>query len=482
MGVVWLARDESLDRHVAVKVLDDRYPPGEPQDRLVEEARAMARLSHPNVVAVHDVGVRNGRVYVAMELVRGVPLSTWIATAHPWQEVVRVFRDIATGLAAAHEAGLVHRDIKPSNILLGDDGRPRIADFGVAHARHELAPAVTATTTAGPIGTPAYMPPERLIGEASAARGDQFSFCAAFYEALHGRRPFPGRTSAAIATAIADGVPPPLRPVPAWLHAVLVRGMARDPAARFPSMAAVLAALTPPSPGRRRRVVFAIVAAIVAVAVAGVVIMGWSRRDGGDPGSEPVEPVAATAMAPVAATAMAPGPVAATAMAPDANAPGPALAIDAAPRIATPGTAADAGITTVARDAGGTHDADSARRPPGTGDDPLAGLDVAQINERYNALRTQFVAAAGDGDPRRARELARAAAPLARRMGSDEPHSVDLAMSCRLGDEAGARAAFRKLNRRDGRLTDSHREGVKHCAHHGVDLQDLLEQSASPRP
>src|SRR5690349_11094342 len=123
MGVVWSARDTLLDREVALKLLHDRFLGAEYQALLAREARAMARLSHPNIVAVYDAGEQGGRAFVAMELVRGEALSSWLGTRRPWPEVLDVFRAIAAGLAAAHTAGILHRDLKPSNILIGADGR-----------------------------------------------------------------------------------------------------------------------------------------------------------------------------------------------------------------------------------------------------------------------------------------------------------------------------------------------------------------------
>ena len=478
MGVVWRARDRSLDREVAIKVLADRYAPGEPQERLLDEARAMARLTHPNVIAVHDVGVRHGRIFLAMELVRGVPLSTWLATSRPWPEVVALFRQLGAGLVAAHDAGLVHRDIKPGNIMVGDDGRPRLADFGVAHARHEVAPAVTATTTAGPIGTPAYMPPERLIGEAGAARGDQFSFCATLYEALHGRRPFPGKTTAAIASAIALGVPPPLRPVPAWLHAIVARGLHRDPEARFPSMAALVRALDEgPRRGRRGR----LVGAVAALAVALAIVLWWvTRPERAAPGAPATSPVARHDAGAVATAVLAPPPppanVAPEAAALEVAAPEIGALEAGAPRVAArdagvPGTAAS-GPAATATDAGVAPRATAGRRA-GRGD-PLAGLSLPEIQARYRELRADFVAAARGGELARARALARQAAAYGDRIGSDEPYAVEMVMSCRLGDEPGARAAFRKIPLRVGRLSQTHHDTIATCKRFGVNLQDLL--------
>ncbi|HEU4615288.1 MAG TPA: serine/threonine-protein kinase, partial [Kofleriaceae bacterium] len=286
MGVVWAARDRVLDRRVALKVLHDAFLGEADQQRLAAEARAMARLSHPNVVAVYDVGERDGRMFMTMELVEGVPLTRWLETPRGWREVVAAFREAGAGLAAAHDAGIVHRDVKPSNILVGKDGRMRITDFGIACETPTGVPdAHGATTqTTALVGSPPYMAPERLSGVAADARGDQFAFCVALYEALHGRRPFAGDTVGALRTAMTAGPPPPIRKVPRWLHDVIVRGLAPDPDARFSSMRSLLERLR--GPARRNRVVLATALAGAAALTAGGLLLG------GDPGPscEPARP------------------------------------------------------------------------------------------------------------------------------------------------------------------------------------------------
>ena len=257
---MWAARDRALDRRVAFKVLHDAYLGAADQQRLAAEARAMAKLSHPNVVGVYDVGEREGRTYMTMELVAGVPLSRWLERARGWREVVAVFRDAGEGIAAAHEAGVIHRDIKPSNILVGDDGRIRVADFGIAHANEGQGSGDLA-------GSPAYMSPERLRGEPADARGDQFGFCASLYEALHGRRAYDGPTTESLRTTMEEGPPAPIRDAPRWLHEVVARGLAPDPEARFPSMRALLDALRGP---RRRRGLIAAAATSLALGTGAV--------------------------------------------------------------------------------------------------------------------------------------------------------------------------------------------------------------------
>jgi eukaryotic-like serine/threonine-protein kinase len=298
MGVVWAAYDRALDRKVALKLLHDRYLGAAHQERLVREARAMARLSHPNVVPVYDAGERQGRTFLTMEFVRGQPLDAWLEAARPWREVVEVFRAAARGLAAAHAAGIVHRDVKPSNILLGEDGRVRVADFGVAFAVETgVAEAALVTGAATEpslfVGTPAYMAPEQLRGEPADERSDQFSLCVALHEALAGRHPFAGDTLEARLRAIEAG-PPPLAEAPDWLARLIARGLAGEPAARFPSTEALIAALAGPRPSRWRR---AVPVAVPALAMAGVVGVVLARRPAGAEPPPPCEVVADAAFA-----------------------------------------------------------------------------------------------------------------------------------------------------------------------------------------
>ncbi|MCY1009206.1 protein kinase [Nannocystis pusilla] len=254
MGTVYLADDERLARQVALKLLhEEQYGP-----RLQREALALARLSHPNVVQVFEVGVADGRAFVAMEYVPGQTLHAWLrARPRPWREVLGVLLDAGRGLAAVHAAGLVHRDFKPSNVVLGDDGRARVFDFGLARSLADVdeprasgspdtEPLTALTRTGVVVGTPAYMALEQFRDHVHDARSDQFSYCVTLFEALYRVRPYDGPTVADLYRALEHGRPvdPPAgSQVPAWLHAVVVRGLARDPAARWPSMTALLAEL-----------------------------------------------------------------------------------------------------------------------------------------------------------------------------------------------------------------------------------------------
>jgi serine/threonine protein kinase len=268
MGAVYAAHDPELERTVALKVLHvgPSRDEGALRTRLKREAQALARLSHPNVVSVYDVGTWRQGVFIAMELVEGATLRAWLQRPHDWRTIVDVFVSAGRGLEAAHRAGLVHRDFKPDNVLIGaeadsghaglDTGRVRVTDFGLARIAglQESAAGQTdgpldlsITRTGTLLGTPAYMSPEQMFGRATDARTDIFSFCVSLYEALYGERPFAGENLASLRAAIvAQRVrePPRGRKVPGWLRRVLLRGLSATPDARVASMPALLAALT----------------------------------------------------------------------------------------------------------------------------------------------------------------------------------------------------------------------------------------------
>ncbi|HWB82176.1 MAG TPA: serine/threonine-protein kinase [Nannocystaceae bacterium] len=258
MGIVYAARDEELGREVAIKLLRAEIA-REDDQRLAEEARALARLAHPNVVCVFDVGVHDGQRFIAMEYVVGDNLRRWLGAPRTLREVLQVFVAAGRGLHAAHTVGLVHRDFKPDNVLVGDDGRPRVLDFGLARPPDApgpshppslspgLDPLGTALSSAGQvIGTPAYMSPEQYLGEAADARSDQFSFAVALYHAVYGERPFAGDDPQALALSIVRGRLRPIAPryaVPPWLEQLLERALRVDPAQRFASMDALVAVI-----------------------------------------------------------------------------------------------------------------------------------------------------------------------------------------------------------------------------------------------
>ncbi len=263
MGVVYSAYDPELDRKVALKLLrpdiaEDASQGSTGTTRLQREAQAMARLNHPNVVTVHEVGRHGEQVFVAMEFVAGQTLRTWAERDHDWQDILRVYRDAAAGLAAAHEAGIVHRDFKPDNVMLGDDGRVRVMDFGLSRAepgravphQDESQHADDGLTQTGTLmGTPAYMAPEQHNAAPTSDKSDQFAFCVALWEALAGERPFEGRTYGELAGNVVTGRirdVPGTATAPGRIFDLLRRGLAVRPAERHASMQALAEALAPP--------------------------------------------------------------------------------------------------------------------------------------------------------------------------------------------------------------------------------------------
>ncbi|MEZ4450222.1 MAG: protein kinase [Nannocystaceae bacterium] len=291
MGVVYAARDQALGRLVAVKVLHghlDREG-GEPRARLLREARALARLSHPNVVAVHEVGTHEGQVFLAMEYVAGPTLGAWIREARPpWRAIVQVFVQAGRGLQAAHAAGLVHRDFKPDNVLVDRTGRARVLDFGLVRPEEGRAAPITAdgdelgplTRSGAIVGTPAYMSPEQLRGEALDPRSDLFSFCVALHEALVGARPFDlyheaGLREVAVGTT-QEGAAPRL---PRRLRRALDRGLARDRERRPPTMEPLLRELEGAATPALQRWEPRIGGALGVVALAALIGVG-ARADG----------------------------------------------------------------------------------------------------------------------------------------------------------------------------------------------------------
>lgn len=336
MGFVYRARDKQLGRDVAIKLVGGRKELTEMlATRLLREAQALAQLSHPNVVTIYDVGEAEGRVFVVMELIAGLPGDEWSKKGPPWRDVVRVFRDAGRGLAAAHAVGLVHRDFKPANLMIGDDGRVRVLDFGLARTASAAqmgsdaaigifdetpgdptdtfaptrakAPArqTSETEVLGPgdkseppfpsqqrgsllespltqvgviVGTPPYMAPEQHRGGASDARSDQFSYCVSFYRALYGQRPFAGNTYGEVKANILAGSlrPPPTNvDVPGWVRDIVLRGLATEPERRWPSMDVLLDALARDPAARRRKLLIGAAAAALVLGAGGAV---WYAR------------------------------------------------------------------------------------------------------------------------------------------------------------------------------------------------------------
>jgi serine/threonine protein kinase/tetratricopeptide (TPR) repeat protein len=302
MGVVYAAYDPELDRKVAIKVLRLRGGEGDQarrQARLVREAKAIAKLSHPNVVGIFDVGVHEGQVFLAMEYLGGGTLRDWMtATKRPWRETVAMFVEIGKGLAAAHAEGLIHRDFKPDNVLLDKSAKPKVVDFGLVRlagttdlnssAGYDAKTTVDEKPPAAPVfgsapqaltrtgalaGTPAYMAPEQFLGRAVDARTDQFAFLIALYEALYGQRPFAGETVISLADSVTSErlrAPPKNTDVPGWVRGCIVRGLRIEPGQRYRSIDELLLALENDPAKRRRKWVLVGTTLVVTVAAVGV--------------------------------------------------------------------------------------------------------------------------------------------------------------------------------------------------------------------
>ena len=283
MGVVYSAYDSDLDRKVALKLLRPEvisvHDEDEARTRLLREAKALARLDHPNVLTVYGAGTWCGQVYLALELVDGEDLRSWRVPAKSVAEIIEVYRQAGEGLAAAHASGLVHRDFKPANVFVGQDGRARVGDFGLARAVEDdggphLAGAGTGglqTHASRVMGTPAYMAPEQVGTAQVDARADQFAFCVALYEALAGRRPWASSSDEPRDLLARDGpARAPGREIPPPVWRVLQRGLQLEPERRFPSMQALLEAMAP-----RRRRWPTVVVTLGLVAAVGV---GWWLR------------------------------------------------------------------------------------------------------------------------------------------------------------------------------------------------------------
>ncbi len=287
MGVVFRAEDPELGRKVALKLL--HQPNAALTDRLVREARSMAQVNDPNVVAVYDVGVADGSTYIAMELVKGETLRSWQTQTRTLSAITEAYLAAGRGLAAAHAAGIIHRDFKPDNCLIGDDGRVRVTDFGLASARagHDSLPGgpfrdgeLEDSSEGSVMGTPAYMAPEQFSGGNVDPRTDQFNFCVALYEALYGMRPFTGKTFHELADNVCDGkvrAAPATTRVSGALRAILLRGLSAKPGDRFPTMDHLLVEL-----GRDRAKPWrytAIAAATLAAVLGLGLVADWAVRD-----------------------------------------------------------------------------------------------------------------------------------------------------------------------------------------------------------
>ncbi len=299
MGVVYAAFDPALDRKVALKMLPqvtvEHHASLEARSRLEarlrREAQALAKLDHPNVIGVFDVGFTEDNVFLTMQLVEGTTLDEYIRhTNQTPKKILELFAAAGRGLAAAHDAGLVHRDVKPSNILVDRTGHPYIGDFGLARGVDDNEPAASMprgllheqmTRMGALLGTPRYMSPEQLRGEPATSRSDQFSFCVSAWEVLFGAHPFVAQWTieSAIAAMSADNIiEPSARSIPARAMRALVRGMRNDPAARWPSMVELVDEIAPRSKAGWVYAGGAIVGMGVAVALTAVLMREPDRK------------------------------------------------------------------------------------------------------------------------------------------------------------------------------------------------------------
>jgi predicted Ser/Thr protein kinase len=290
MGIVLAGHDADLGRSVAIKLVKAEADRPAYRARLLREAQAMARLEHPNVVRVYEVGSDRGRLFVAMELVDGVTLSAWLrGPRRPWRDVLAIFTQVGAGLAAVHRAGLVHRDFKPDNVLVDREGRARVADFGLARLDPEQAAAgagspalaVSLTRSGMMMGTPGYMAPEQQVGATVDARADQYSYCIALREALLGGR-------------VVKLDRATWRHVPRAIRAIVERGLAFEPGERFASMDELLGALRRVERRRSAMVSVAIAALAIAAGIATTAVLMTRDRGGA---SGPPQPAATGAPA-----------------------------------------------------------------------------------------------------------------------------------------------------------------------------------------
>lgn len=284
MGLVYRADDRQLERTVAVKLLNADWSTPEGERRLQNEARAMARLSHPHVVQVYEVGHYREQVFLAMEFVEGQTLEAWLQRERSSGAILALFLSIGEGVAAAHEVGLIHRDLKPSNILVDSVDRPKVADFGLARHESRLDEMYSVTlgdTSRGGgstdasgslVGTPRYMAPEQHARQPATVWSDQFSFCMMLWEALCGEHAFAESIVSGTSRTFDWTLRPPPRGarMPGRIRRALVRGLQTDFSLRWPSMRELLAELGRPSWPRRHPQVSFITAIVLLIGIVGI--------------------------------------------------------------------------------------------------------------------------------------------------------------------------------------------------------------------
>ena len=292
MGIVYAARDRELGRRVAIKVLRPEISElDDTADTLIAEAKAMARLSHPNVCTVYEVGTTKDRVFLAMEYVHGDTLSKWLQTPRTWREVAEVMAAAGEGIAAAHAAGVIHRDLKPDNIMIGRDGRVRVMDFGIAIGARNSERAASKVgveredISSSLAGTPSYMAPELLAGQPASEATDQFALAVTMYEALYGVRPYPGRSFSQIldsyqAAALHE---PKKSSIPRWLRQIALQGIALEAGERFSNVAALVEEMNR-VPRRRRIWALSLLGALlVALGVLATLVLARNAGERGNP-------------------------------------------------------------------------------------------------------------------------------------------------------------------------------------------------------
>lgn len=275
MGVVFRSHDPKLDREIALKLLRPHFRQNSAAtQRLLQEAKTMAKLKHPNVLTIYDSGEEGELLYLAMELAPGGTLAEWIKQKQPsWQEIATIFADAASGLAAAHRENIVHRDVKPGNLLMDSRGVVRVSDFGLASEATDLARNSPSTI----VGTIGYMAPEVLAGQQAREPSDQYSLCVSLFEALIGQKPFPGQTPEKYKSSL-QAKPLDLSGIPKRLRPLLRRGLKKQPMERYESMHELEQALRSAARSRMLRIYALLATLLVGASLLAVVLISSSEE------------------------------------------------------------------------------------------------------------------------------------------------------------------------------------------------------------